>query len=151
MQDSKQASHGSPTGPSGILDLMQPNMQLATSMMSPILLANIALLNWNARYCEKLAQGYKQWFDFVGHRLEEDASLAAQVHSAKDPKDVARACSMFVERATKDYQSEFTELTKLTKDLSNNATDALLSVNRVTGAVTVSIAATRAMKPRALA
>lgn len=137
MQDSKQASHGSPTGHGGLFDLFQPNVQMATNIMSPILLANIAMLNWNARYCEKLAQGYKQWFDFVGHRLEEDASLPAQVHSAKDPKDLARACSRFVERATKDYQSELTELTKLTKDLSNDATDALhdISIAPETGAV----------------
>lgn len=137
MQDSKQASHGNFSGSGGMLDLIQPNMQMATSMMSPILLANIAMLNWNAKYCERLAQGYKQWFDFIGHRLEEDASLAAQMHSAKDPKDVARACSRFVERATKDYQSELTELTKLTKDLSNEATDALqdLSISPEAGAV----------------
>jgi hypothetical protein len=122
--------------PAAFQKMMQPNLQMATSLLAPMLTANIAILNWNAKYCERLAEGYKQWFDFMGHRLEEDASLAAQVQSAKDPKDIAQACSRFVERATKDYQSELSEFTKLTSDLSNDAADALqdMTVTPETGA-----------------
>ena len=137
MKKPKQASQNGPTDPGAFLDMMQPNMQMATSMLSPIWSANIALLNWNAKCCERLAHGYKQWFDFIGHRFEEDASLAAQMQSAKDPKEVAQACSQFVEKATKDYQTELSQLTKLSDELSNDATDALqdMSISPEVGAV----------------
>lgn len=129
MQKQDSARQNGSTDFGAFPDTIQPNMQMATSMLSPMLSVNIALLNWNAKYCERLAQGYKQWFDFVGHRLEEDASLAAQMQSAQDPKAIAQACSSFVERATKDYQTELSELTELTGKLSNDATDALKDMN----------------------
>ncbi|MFY0610389.1 MAG: phasin family protein [Hyphomicrobiaceae bacterium] len=125
MRKQDKMKRGRPSDSEAIPDMFQPNLVMATNLLSPMLSAHIAYLNWNAKYCERLAQAYKQWFDFVGHRLEEDASLAAQVQSAKDPKEVAQACSDFVATATKDYQAELSELTKLTDDLSNGAADAL--------------------------
>ena len=121
----------------GFLEFMRPDLQFANSMLSPILSANIAMLNWNAKCCERLAQGYKQWFDFLGHRLEEDASLAEKMQSAQDPTEFAQACSSFVEKAAKDYRAEFSELTKLTDEMSNDASDALqdLSISPEVGAV----------------
>jgi len=87
MQNQENSSQNGSIEPGAFPDMMQPNLEMATSMLTPLLSANIALLNWNAKNCERLAQGYKQWFDFVGHRLEEDASLASQVQSAKDPQE----------------------------------------------------------------
>jgi uncharacterized phage infection (PIP) family protein YhgE len=113
----------------GFADIVAPNLKAATGMLAPILSANIALLNWNAKNCGRLAAGYKQWFEFVGHRLEEEASLAVRMQAAKDPQEVARAYSDFAEKAAKDYQAELSALTKLSSDLSNDATDALQDVS----------------------
>ena len=57
---------------------------------------------------------------------------------AKDSKELANACSMFVETATKDYRQEFSELTKISGDLTNGAADILqdMSVAKDAGAVT---------------
>ena len=125
MKKTEKLSANGSGDPHAFPDMMQPNLKMATEMLTPMLSANIAMLNWNAKCCEKLAHGYKQWFDFVGHRLEEEASLAAKMQSATDPKEVAQVYSSFVERAAKDYQTELSELTKLTGELSSDATDTL--------------------------
>jgi hypothetical protein len=129
MKKTEKTNANGSGDPHAIPNMMQPNLKMATGMLTPMLSANIAMLNWNAKYCEKLAQGYKQWFDFVGHRIEEEATLAANMQSVKDPKEVAQVYSSFVERAAKDYQTELSELTKLTGELSSDATDALQNMS----------------------
>jgi Phasin protein len=118
-------------------DLMQQNLEMASSMFAPFLAANISLLNWNASNCKRMAQAYSQWFDFVGHRFEEDASFAEKLQTTKDPKKLSKVCSTFLETAAQEYQKEVSELTKLTKVMANDATDALqdMSVSKENGAV----------------
>lgn len=137
MQRTEVNGRDNTTESNPLLEIMRPDLQFADGMQTPFLSAQIAMLNWNVKYCERLAQGYKQWFDFLGHRFEEDAAFASQMQSSKDPKEIAQACSNFVERATNDYRAEISELTKLTDDLSNDATDALqdMSVSPGVGAV----------------
>ena len=69
-------------------------------------------------------QSHNKWFEFVGHRLEQDATWAA-----KSLKEVAQACSSFTERASKDYQTEISDLAKLSCDLSSDTVDALRDLN----------------------
>jgi len=102
-----------------------PTIDMARNVFAPIMSANVSLLRWNAESCETLAQGYKQWLKFVGQRLEADASFTEQLQKAKDPQEMAGVCSVFVEKASKDYQREFSELTKLSSALSNGAVDVL--------------------------
>jgi hypothetical protein len=118
-------------------NLMQQNMEMTTNMFAPLLAANISLMNWNASNCRRMAQAYGQWFDFVGRRFEEDASFAEQLQVTKDPKKLSKVCSTFLETAAQEYQEEVSELTKLSKVMANDATDALqdMSVNKENGAV----------------
>ena len=124
-------------GGNGMGTMMQPNMSLVTSMFAPMLAANITMLNWNARNCEKLAQVYQQWFQFLGHRLDQDATFAEEMQKVKDPEEIAKVCSTFVEKAAKDYQDELSELTKISGEFSNQMTDAIqdLSTPPAAGAV----------------
>ena len=121
----------------GSTDLIKQNMEMTTNVFAPFLAANISLLNWNASNCKRMAQAYSQWFDFVGRRFEEDASFAEQLQVTQDPKKLSEVCSTFVETAAQEYQKEVSELTKLSKVMANDATDALqdMSVNKENGAV----------------
>ena len=131
---------GAPFMPGGLntaSGLMQQNAAIASQMFQPLIAANITLLHWNAENCKRMAQAYSQMFDFIGHRLEEDASFAERLQASKDPKGVSDACSAFFEKAAKDYRDEVTELAKLTRGMAGAASDALqdLSARNESGAV----------------
>lgn len=117
--------------------LMQQNTQLAASMFNPFLAVNMSLMNWNINTCKHMAQAYSQWFKFVGQRLEADAAFAEKLQSTKDPEQISKAYSKFLENASEDYQKEVSELTKLTSRIANEATDVLqdMSVSKQNGAV----------------
>ena len=136
MKKQDEASQTMPRGFDSSAGLMQHNLEMATDMFRPFLAANISLLNWNANNCKRMGQACSQWFDFVGHRLEEEASLAQQLQTTKDPERLSNACSKFLDTAAQDYQNEVSELTKLTSGLANDATDALqdVSVGKENGA-----------------
>ena len=117
--------------------VMNPDMNSAMTLLVPMLSANIQPLNWYARCCHRLAQSQKQFLDFVGDRLEEDAAFFERVGKIKDPGQLTQTCMQHVQKAAQDYQTEFSEFARLSGDFSNYATDALqdLSVTRGSGAV----------------
>jgi len=121
---SEQTAQNMPRGFDMSAGMVQHNLEFGASMMAPFMAANISILDWNANYCRQVAEGYSQWFDFLGHRLEEDATFAKQLQSTKDTQGLSNVCSKFFETAAKDYQTEFSELSKLPDNLAKDATDA---------------------------
>ncbi len=135
--DSISESRTSNAPPDMFGAMLTPNLGLMTTMLNPVLNANISMLRWHAAYCRQLADAYKEGLEFLGHRLEEDAKFAEKICVAKEPEALANACSSFLRTAATDYQEEISEMTKLQRTMSNMATDALqdVSVPRDSGAV----------------
>ena len=123
----------------GFMRMMQPDVGMYSRMLAPMLAANVTMLNWTARNCEMMAQASQHWFQFLGQRFNEDASFAEKMQKAKDPEQIATACSKFVEKAAKDYQVELSELTKISGKFSNEMSDAIQDLSqdlsKPTGAV----------------
>jgi hypothetical protein len=75
-----------------------------------------------------MAQAYSQWFDFIGHRFEQEAKLAEQLRTTKDPQELSSAYSKFLETATEDYRHEFEELTNFSREMTSGATEILKDI-----------------------
>ena len=105
------------------------NVNMATAIFSPFLAANVSLLTWNANYCRQMAKAYSQWFDFIGHRLEADAAFAKELQQGNDPQKISKAYSVFLRTAAEDYKQEASELTRMTNQIADKATDALQDIS----------------------
>jgi hypothetical protein len=69
----------------------------------------------------------REWEDFVGRRLKEDAALVQRLTRSSTPDQVLSAYADFWRKAGEDYGKEITTLTELMTDITTKMTVAAKS------------------------
>jgi Phasin protein len=116
--------------------LMLPHPEMISRMMQPTLSVNAAWLDLNARLFHDAAETSKEWLDFIGRRLEQDAEFAASVRMARTPQQFFDAWSRFFQRAARDYRDELSEMGRLSTKAASDATRAVETVTESMTSVT---------------
>ena len=106
------------------------NMGYEQEFMKSLTFGHATMLAYCAKSCKHVADAYREWFTFLGHRLEEDAQFAEKLSQLKGPEELTTAYSAFLVKAAQDYQNEFTAMAKITGELSNEMTDAVQDLGK---------------------
>ncbi len=93
--------------------LMTPAPDIFLRMWQQMFTATACTIEMNARIWHAAADGSREWCDFVGRRLEEDAKFVAEMHGAESPQSLMDNVTQFSRGMVKDYQEEFSELARL--------------------------------------
>lgn len=129
MKKSSDTVYGIPAGLEAFSEMLRPGMGLMDNFISPMFSTQIAMLNWQARGFKMLAAASRDWLEFLGRRLDEDAAFAEKLRATKDPRALMTAYSDWVQKAARDYQREFMGMARFANGLSDAASDALQDVS----------------------
>jgi len=137
MMDFTTSSGKAPANHDPFVSLVAPETSLVADLYSPVLSFQTAAIRLNALAFRKWATGYEGWLEFIAHRLEEEAAFLEQIRLARDHQTLTHACSEFYLRASRDYEKEFLDVGRASRELSNEMADALqdVSISREAGAV----------------
>jgi len=105
---------------------MQPGPESFVRMVQPMMAATASMIEMQAKLCHAGAQASREWFDFVGRRLEMDAKLMKDMQGAWTPQAFMNTWMSFARRMATDYGEEFAELSRL----SSKATGGTCEVMR---------------------
>ena len=86
-----------------------------------------AMAHVNGRVYDGLAAMNKNWAAFVTRRLKEDLAMPQQLASCKTVQDMYAVYAEFFQTAYADYQSEFEQITKISKSLADDTLQAMQS------------------------
>jgi len=111
--DGGLSSVGLPFGFDTLLELNRP--------------ALAAMAKMNGRVYDGLAAMNKNWAAFVTRRLKEDLAMPQQLASCKTVQDMYAVYAEFFQTAYADYQSEFEQITKISKSLADDTLQAMQS------------------------
>jgi hypothetical protein len=114
----------------GRTDLGFPPMMLPFNFESLMELnrpALAAMAQMNGKVYDGLAALNKNWVAFVNRRLKEDLAMPQQLAACKTVQDMYGVYAEFFQNACSDYQSEFEQMTKLSKTLADDTLQALQS------------------------
>lgn len=100
--------------PFGLEALMEMNRPALAAMaeVNGKVYANIAAMN-------------KNWTAFVNRRLKEDLAVPQQLAGCKTVQDVYSVYADFFQTAVADYQSEFEQMSKLSKSIAEETAQAV--------------------------
>mgnify|MGYP001827522214 CR=1 FL=1 len=106
------------------------NIGYEPTFLASVAFGHATMLAYSAKSCMHVADAYREWFTFLGRRLEEDAQLAQELSELKELRDITSAYSAFFAKAAQDYQNEFAAMAKITEELSNDMTDAVQDLGK---------------------
>ena len=82
----------------------------ATELWAPLITGT---QDWVNRCSSTIYSLNKQWMDFFQKRVEQDFALPQHIMSCRTPVEVWSVYTDFLQKAVADYQTEFSELGKL--------------------------------------
>ena len=86
-----------------------------------------AMAQMNGKVYDGLATLNKNWVAFVNRRLKEDLGVPKQLASCKSVQEMYGVYTEFFQNAYADYQSEFEQMSKLSKSLADDTMQAIQS------------------------
>jgi len=104
---------------------MQPSLEMFTRMIQPMLSASASMIEMQSKMWHTAAEASREWCDFVSKRLEKDAELMEQLCTSQNPQALMDNCTRFSRRMAKDYQEEFSELSRLSGKAADGTRDAM--------------------------
>ena len=84
-----------------------------------------AMAQMNGKVYDGLAALNKNWVAFFNRRLKEDLAVPQQLAACKTVQDMYGVYAEFFQNACSDYQSEFEQMTKLSKSLADDTMQAI--------------------------
>jgi hypothetical protein len=84
-----------------------------------------AMAQMNGKVYDGLATLNKNWVAFINRRLKEDLAVPQQLAACKTVQDMYGVYAEFFQNACSDYQSEFEQMTKLSKSLADDTIQAI--------------------------
>ncbi len=117
----------------GFPPLMLPfGLEALMEMNRPTL---AALAEVNGKVYENIATLNKNWAAFVNRRLKEDFSVPQQLAGCKSVQEMYSVYADFFQTAVTDYQSEFEQMSKLSKSIAEETTQVVQARLEETGRV----------------
>jgi len=104
---------------------MQPGPESFVRIIQPMMGATASMIEMQAKLWHAGAQASRDWFDFVGQRLEMDAKLMREMQSAWTPQAFMDAWMRFTRRMATDYGEEFAELSRLSSEASGGTCEVM--------------------------
>lgn len=114
---------------------MQPSPEMFTRMMQPILSVNASLMEMQSKAWHTAAEASREWFEFVSKRLEQDARFMEQLKDTENPQTFMDTCTQFSRRMAKDYQEEFSELSKLSGKVAGGTSEVMREASETTSSL----------------
>lgn len=107
----------------GFPPLMLPfGLEALMEMNRPTL---AALAEVNGKVYENIATLNKNWVAFVNRRLKQDFSVSQQLAGCKSVQEMYGVYADFFQTAVTDYQSEFEQMSKLSKTIAEETSQAV--------------------------
>jgi len=116
-------------------NLIQPSPDMFSGMMEPMLSASASLIEMNAKMWHAAADASREWCDFIGRRLEKDAKFLQDLRNAETPQSFMDNCTQFSRGMVKDYQEEFSELSRLSSKAAGGASEVVREATRNVGSL----------------
>jgi len=104
---------------------MQPSPEMFTRMMQPMLSASASMIEMQSKMWHTAAEASREWCDFISKRLEKDAEFMEQLRTSQNPQAFMDSCTQFSRRMAKDYQDEFSEMSRLSSKAAEGTTDVM--------------------------
>ncbi len=130
MDKQQNPSHVGEKSAEQFASLMVPTPENMARMVQPMLSASASLIEINAKMWYAAAEASREWFDFIGRRLEKDAKLVEDLQNAPDPQAVVENVTQFSQRMAQDYQQEFSELSRLSAKAAGGASEVVRDATR---------------------
>jgi hypothetical protein len=86
-----------------------------------------AMAQMNGRVYDGIASWNQNWVAFLNRRLKEDLAMPQQLAACKTVQDMYGVYAEFFQNACSQYQSEFEQLTKLSKSLADDTMQVIQS------------------------
>jgi len=86
-----------------------------------------AMAQMNGKVYDGIAALNKNWVAFLNRRLKEDLAVPQQLAACKTVQDMYGVYAGFFQNACAHYQSEFEQITKLSKSLADDTLQAIQS------------------------
>jgi hypothetical protein len=86
-----------------------------------------AMAQMNGKVYDGIASWNQNWVAFLNRRLKEDLAMPQQLAACKTVQDMYGVYAEFFQNACSQYQSEFEQLTKLSKSLADDTMQAIQS------------------------
>lgn len=103
--------------------LMTPAPDMFIRMWQPMLSTSTSMIEMNAKMWHAAAEASREWCDFVRRRLEKDAKFVAEIRGAENPQSLMDNVTQFSRGMVKDYQEEFSELSRLSSKAAGGVTE----------------------------
>ena len=103
--------------------MMTPTPDMFIRMWQPMLSTSTSMIEMNAKMWHAAAEASREWCDFVGRRLEKDAKFVAEIRGAENPQSLMDNVTQFSRGMVKDYQEEFSELSRLSSKAAGGVTE----------------------------
>jgi hypothetical protein len=84
-----------------------------------------AMAQVNGKVYDNIATMNTHWVAFVNRRLEKDLGMPKQLAACKTVQEMYGVCADFFQTAVSDYQSEFEQMSKLGRNLADEALQAM--------------------------
>jgi Phasin protein len=84
-----------------------------------------AMAQMNGKVYDGIATLNKNWVAFVNRRLKEDLGVPKQLANCKTVQEMYSVYAEFFQNACADYQSEFEQMTKISKSLADDTMQAI--------------------------
>jgi hypothetical protein len=84
-----------------------------------------AMAQMNGKVYENVAALNKNWVAFVNRRLKEELGMPKQLASCKTMQEMYGVYADFFQTAVADYQSEFEQMSKLGKSMTEETLQAM--------------------------
>ena len=86
-----------------------------------------AMAQMNGKVYDGIATLNKNWVAFLNRRLKEDLAVPQRLAACKTAQDMCGVYAGFFQNACSQYQSEFEQMTKLSKSLADDTMQAIQS------------------------
>lgn len=94
----------------------------ATPGMTEIQTASLNSLSaFNTTMADNTARLYREWSEFIGHRLREDMALRQRLLTCTSGEDMAAVQAEFFRRAMEEYAAESRKMLQMTQDMMADA------------------------------
>ena len=80
-----------------------------------------SLAAFNTTMAENTARLYREWTEFMSHRLREDMALRQRLLSCTSGEDMAAVQAAFFKDAMEEYAAESRKMLQMTQDMMQDA------------------------------
>ena len=80
-----------------------------------------SLCAFNTTMADNTARLYREWTEFIGHRLREDMALRQRLLTCTSAEDMASVQAEFFRRAMEEYAAESRKMLQMTQDMMADA------------------------------